>query len=215
MNARSEYSVCRCVTAIERRSVRAFDRLFANVWIRKSYHVIGGALVAVSIPLLGNARFAWLCVAGLTAFAMTAKRVSTVLLGLLLVDVLSGSNLTTLGAAVVFVVGDGLSALAGTAFGTTKLPWHGEKSVVGSLAFFGGAWVSLAWRLHAAFPENTGRTVVVALVVSVVGCLAETQPLPLVRDVRDGKPDDNLAIVLSAGAALHALLRIAAIGAVP
>jgi dolichol kinase len=105
--------------------------------------------------------------------------------------------------------------LAGTAFGTTKLPWHGEKSVVGSLAFFGGAWVSLAWLLHAAFPENTGRTVVVALVVSVVGCLAEAQPLPLVRDVRDGKPDDNLAIVLSAGAALHALLRIAAIGAVP
>jgi dolichol kinase len=209
-------SSCRAIyAAIEDRSASAFDCLFASVWLRKSYHLIGGGLVAASIPLLGNARFAWLCVAGLAAFGVAARRVSTVLLGLLLVDVLSGSNLTTLGTAVVFVVGDGLSALAGTAFGTTKLPWHGEKSVVGSLAFLGGAWGSLAWLLHTALPETAGRAVVVALAVSAVGCIAESQPLPLVRDVRDGKPDDNLAIVLSAGAALHALLRVAAIGAVP
>jgi dolichol kinase len=202
-------------SAIERRAVCAFDRLFASVWLRKSYHLIGGGLVTASIPLLGNTRFAWLCVAGLAAFGMTARRVSTVLLGLLLVDVLSGSNLTTLGTAVVFVVGDGLSALAGTAFGTTKLPWHGEKSVVGSLAFLGGAWASLSWLLRTSCPHTGGRAVIVALAVSVVGCLAESQPLPLVRDVRDGKPDDNLAIVLSAGAALHSLLRVIAIGAAP
>ena len=41
---------------------------------------------------------------------------------------------------------------------------------------------------------------------STVGCLAEAQPFALVRDIRDGKPDDNLLVVLSSGAMLHFLI---------
>jgi dolichol kinase len=168
--------------------------------------LIGGGVLTATIPLLGNDAFSLLCVFGLALFGMAARRISTVLLGLLILNVLSNSTLTTFGAAIVFVVGDGVAALAGTAFGTTKLPWNDAKSVVGSASFLAGSSVALLGALYTSMPLGMVQLALLAILPSLAGCLAEALPFALVRDIRDGKPDDNLAVVLSSGAVLHLLI---------
>jgi dolichol kinase len=143
---------------------------------------------------------------------MVARRVSTVLLGLLILNVLSNSTLTTFGAAIVFVVGDGVAALAGTAFGTTRLPWNDEKSIAGSAAFLAGSSLALLGALYASMPLGMAQLALLAVVPSLAGCLAEALPFGLVRDIRDGKADDNLAVVLSSGAVLHLLIGLLRVG---
>eukprot|EP01128_Nolandella_sp_AFSM9_P001644 TRINITY_DN11896_c0_g1_i1.p1 TRINITY_DN11896_c0_g1~~TRINITY_DN11896_c0_g1_i1.p1 ORF type:complete len:216 (+),score=23.56 TRINITY_DN11896_c0_g1_i1:70-648(+) len=60
-----------------------------------------------------------------------------------------------IGLVVVHILcaGDGFAGLFGTLYGSTRLPWNSEKSVVGTLSFFFSAWLgcSLYQYLFAEF----------------------------------------------------------------
>ena len=185
---------------------RFVDRFFDSVWSRKAYHLVAGGLLATASLVLSNSWFAALCLAWLVLFGLASKRISTAVLGLLLLALLTGARLTIFGAALIFVVGDGVAALAGTALGRTRLPWHEQKSVAGSLAFLASATIAMLIALPAMFICSPAQLVLLAVLPSTVGCLAEAQPFALVRDIRDGKPDDNLLVILSSGAMLHFLI---------
>jgi hypothetical protein len=184
-------------------SVQLFDEIFGCVWLRKIYHLIAGGLVVVAIVVLHANCFSVLCVVWIILFGAISKRVSTAVLGLLLLSVLSGSRFTTLGAAVIFVVGDGMAGLIGAAFGVTKWPWSDRKTILGSLSFLIGASLAMFGVLSILVQTFPGNLISLAILPSLIGCFVETVSVPLVRDIRDSKPDDNLFVVLSSGATLH------------
>jgi uncharacterized protein (TIGR00297 family) len=97
-------------------------------------------------------------------------------------------------AWVIMAFGDGFATLIGRALPLVRLPWNGEKSVGGSIAFliFGGAAALLMARLF-------GGPALWAVVVAVVAAaIAETLPLRL---------NDNVVVPSVAGGTL-ALLAI-------
>ena len=112
-----------------------FDRIFDCIWFCKTYHLIAGCLLAAAILALDRDWFIILCVVWLVFFGVIGRRVSTAVLGVLLLAILTESKLTTLAAAIVFVVGDGAAAIVGAIFGKMKVPWNRRKSIAGSLAF--------------------------------------------------------------------------------
>jgi dolichol kinase len=81
------------------------------------------------------------------------------------------------------VLGDAFAALAGRAYGRTKL--FGRKSLEGSAA---GLAVCLAWAAYVAAGGHLPWPVAIA--GAVVASLVELLPIPL---------DDNLAVTLAAG----------------
>jgi dolichol kinase len=116
--------------------------------------------------------------------------------------------LVTLGAAVVFVAGDAMSALVGTAFPVGRWPWNPRKTVSGSVAFLvlgGLALALLLWRMTGM---TATQIVIGSVLPSVVAGVAELTPWVAVADLRDATPDDNLAVTVSAGATLAVLLAL-------
>jgi hypothetical protein len=197
------------------RAARAIDHLFASIRSRKAYHLLGGGVATVCALMLDTPWFVALCAGWLALFGIIGRRISTAALGLLLLATLTGDRLTTFGAALVFVVGDGVATLAGTAFGELKLPWHDQKSVAGSLAFLAAATVAMMAALPALVDCSLLQLGLLAALPSLAGCIAESLPFALVRDIRDGQPDDNLLVLLSSGVVLHWLTRFLHIGAGP
>lgn len=197
------------------RTARLVDQLFSCVWRRKAYHLLAGSLLAAGTLMLDTRWFAALCLCWLALFVIISRRISTAVLGLLLLAMLTGDQLTTFGAALVFVVGDGVATLAGTALGETKLPWHDQKSVVGSLAFLAAASLAMVAALPVLIDCSPLQLALLAGLPSLAGCLAEASPFALLRDERDGQPDDNLLVLLSSGAVLHWLIRLLDVGASP
>jgi dolichol kinase len=183
-----------------------FDECFGSLWFRKAYHFIAGGVLVAAIASLPTPWFRAFCLLWLGAFGFVSRRVSTSVLGLLLLNVLSGSRIATLGTAVIFVIGDGLAAVMGRALGTRKLPWREDKTVVGSLAFFVGASLAMLGFAWTVMHPTPGNMLLLSVLPSLAGCLAEALPFTLIRDIRDAAPDDNLPVVLSSGAVLHALL---------
>ena len=193
-------------------AARLVDRIFGCVEFRKAYHLCAGGLLVVGTIVLDTVWFAALCVCWLILFGIVSKRISTAVLGLLVIAVVTGVKVTTFGAALVFVVGDGVAALAGTAYGKTKLPWHDQKTVVGSLAFLGAATLAMLAALPILVDCSPREVAMLAVLPSLAGCLAEALPFALVRDIRDGLPDDNLVVLLSSGAVMHWLTRVLQVG---
>src|SRR5262245_56710032 len=111
------------IASVSGRSLSLFDKVFANVWLRKRYHLIAGGLLVIGIAVLDTNWFSAFCVMWILLFGAISKRVSTAVLGVLLLSVLSNSRFTTLGAAIIFVIGDGMAALVGTACQGQKWPW--------------------------------------------------------------------------------------------
>lgn len=190
------------------------DRVFASVRLRKTYHLIGGGTLAACSLILDTAEFALLCLCWLALFGIISKRLSTAALGLLMLASLTGSKITTFGSALVFVAGDGVATLVGTALGKRKLPWHNEKSIAGSLSFFLAASLTMMAALPVLLDRPPLHLLMLTVIPSLAGCLAEALPFTLVRDIRDGKPDDNLLILLSSGSTLHLLIKILGVGAI-
>ncbi|MBZ0169629.1 Cytidylyltransferase family protein [Candidatus Methylomirabilis lanthanidiphila] len=195
-------------TAILDQSRHLFDKIFQCVWHRKIYHFIAGGILLLTVITLEAPSFRVFCLVWLVTFWALSKRISTSVLGLFLVNVLSGSTFTTLGTGVIFVVGDGAAAIVGSAFGATQWPWRTDKTVLGSLSFLGCALVAMAALVNSTASCPPGDLLLVAVLPSLVGCLAEALPLTLLRDIRDFTPDDNLLIILSSGAVLHQLVKL-------
>ncbi len=103
------------------------------------------------------------------------------------------------GCWAILAVGDSVSNLFGRRYGKAKLPWNGQKSWVGTIAFvafsfpaaFAYIWWTQAGPLHAAV--SVGVISSLAAAGSVAGALAESLPVPL---------DDNVTIGLSSGLAM-------------
>lgn len=191
------------------RSHRFFDKIFRNIWYRKAYHFLAGAVLVALVAILDTT---WVFVLGLSwlaAFGILSQRISTSVLGLLLLNLLPDSYVTRLGATVVFVVGDGFATVVGTAFGSRRWPWSGHKTVLGSASFLISATLAMAAVLHFAVQSAPQSVLAVAFWPSLAGCLVEAVPIPLVVDVRDLTPDDNLAVVLASGGVLHFLTNCA------
>jgi uncharacterized protein (TIGR00297 family) len=98
----------------------------------------------------------------------------------------------------ILAVGDGAATLAGRRAAIAPLPWNGEKSVGGTVAFviFGAmAGIALAfWTRPAVTPAPSMVFVVVApMLAALVAALVESLPVRL---------DDNLSVPVAAGAVL-------------
>lgn len=194
-------------------SCRLFDTVFRNVWLRKTYHLLVGSVLIATVVILDRAWFLVFCLLWLAVFGILSKRVSTSILGLGLLSLLSNSKLTTLGAAVIFVVGDGIAAVVGVAFGMRKWPWGGGKTVLGSLAFLVSTSIAMGVMLYFTLKPTVQTLFALAFWPSLVGSIAETLPIRFLVDVRDLTPDDNLPVVLSSGALLHFLANLVGVNA--
>jgi hypothetical protein len=184
------------------RSRRWFDEVFDCVWFRKTYHFFAGGALLLSLAVLNSTSFLLICIFWLAVFLALSKRISTVMLGLFFLQILTGSKFVVQGAAVIFVAGDGMAAICGTAFGVRRWPWSENKTILGSAAFLMAAFLAMAGMLRFTTHAATGNVFLLAFLPSLVGCVAEALPLRAVRDIRDSKPDDNLIVVLASGAAL-------------
>lgn len=103
------------------------------------------------------------------------------------------------GAWGVLAWGDGFATLIGRRLGhLPKWPWHPDKSVAGSTAFFVAAWAASAflvwWTSPAiATPPSWWFIVGATALASLAAALVETIPIRL---------DDNLSVAFSAAAVL-------------
>jgi len=99
------------------------------------------------------------------------------------------------GAWAVLSLGDSLSNLAGRAWGKKKLPWSGDKTWIGSVAFVLASWAGslvlvywtaggLGTALPAAWLVVTG-----CVLAALAGAVVESLPVPV---------DDNITSPLAA-----------------
>ncbi len=180
--------------------VRYLDsRLFA----RKVVHVLGGLAAAWLVLVSPLALSAGLAGAIIIAYWAISKRISLALLTLIVLVGLTRSRMIVAGSLTVLALGDGAAGILGRAFGRTRWPWRRDKTVEGSAAFWvaatGGLWALLSLVLPGATP--THRAVLAAL-PALAACMAETLPIEITQN---GKPDDNLGVMLASGAALYLL----------
>lgn len=98
----------------------------------------------------------------------------------------------------ILAFGDGMATLVGQAIGRRKLPWNPRKSWAGTAAYFvcGGAAAAglLLWTAPGRY--DPGFALAVAFATALAAALAESLPLAL---------DDNLLIPLLAGLLLFCL----------
>ena len=119
---------------------------------------------------------------------------STALLGL----ALTGEARVMVLGVVVLGIGDPVAALVGRRWGRRRLT--NGRTVEGSLAFIGSAWILGFATLVALFPETRYLgAIVVAGVGAVAGAWAE---------VLSRRVDDNLSIPVAAGAAAWVALAL-------
>ncbi len=180
--------------------VRYLDR---RLFVRKLVHVCGGLLAALLVLAL-PARWCFL-LAGLVIVAYWAisKRISLALFTSLVLLVLTGSRLVVAASLVVLALGDGAAALLGRLLGRTPWPWHLAKTVEGSLAFWLAACLGLLALFWLAAPQvSLGGRFLLAVVPALGGSIAESLPLEITQN---GKPDDNLAVMLAGGGLLYLL----------
>jgi len=187
---------------------RVYDIVFRNIWLRKSYHLAAGVVLIVCITKLPRPWLLGLGMTWLIVFGILSRRLSTAMLGLLLVNLVSGSRLVTLGATVVFVAGDAMSALIGSLLPVGRWPWNPKKTFSGSLSFvvFGAlALAAVMWHTAGTTPS---RLILLSLLPAVAGAVAEVAPWAAIPDLRDSTPDDNLAVTLASGGVLAVLVRV-------
>lgn len=94
----------------------------------------------------------------------------------------------------ILAAGDGAATLVGTHLRSTRLPWNGEKSVAGLVAFVAAGTPAAA--LLLAWTSGTPLTmwmVMIAAAATSVAALVETIPIRL---------DDNLTVPAAAAAVL-------------
>lgn len=181
-----------------------YDKIFENLWLRKAYHLIGGLLLVFGLVELGPWFFA-VGIVYLIVFWLVGKRISFAMLGILVVLATTGSVFITVGATIVFWIGDGFAALIGAQFGRTRWTWNRNKSIAGSFAFFASSTVALLIFFASVFQGITPAVYPVALVTAFVATTAEMVPLSLFKD---RKADDNFVILLVSGITLRVVTHL-------
>ncbi len=187
---------------------RLFDRIFTNLAFRKAYHFLGGVALFLMVYHLSDTGFYIACVVYLLAFLAFGKRISFAAAGALLLFAITRSRFATLGAIIIFTLGDGLAALIGSRYGKRHLPWNGRKTMVGSAAFLTGSVVGMFLYISSVSWVPGWEKSLLVFVPSIAACIVESLPITVIRD---RKPDDNLIIILVAGVILFLLELLLAI----
>jgi dolichol kinase len=187
-----------------------FDRLFGTLLFRKLYHFFLGSLTLLGLVVLDKGVFLIILTAYLLVFWYVGRRISLAALGILILFAVTDSKYTTLGAGIIFVVGDGLAALIGSKYGRTRWPWHEHKTVLGSLAFFVSSVVAMLLFVALTLRGQT-QGLLLALLPPLAGCLTESLPVWRINGhkVMLGESnllDDNLFVLLVSGIVLHVLI---------
>jgi dolichol kinase len=135
-------------------------------------------------------------------FKVFGKRISFAAIGMLLLYLITNSRFITLYTTVIWWVGDGMAALAGSAYETKKWPWSAHKTILGSAAFF-------ICSILAALPLamiNPDIPLPVLFIFIFIPCLwaSMIEALPFTF-IKDRKADDNLLIILSTGILVYGL----------
>ncbi len=103
------------------------------------------------------------------------------------------------GAWAALALGDGVSNMAGRAWGKRKLPWSAQKTWVGLAAFVLAAWPGIAalvfWTAAGTGVQlpGTGLCLAFCVAAALAAAVIESLPLPL---------DDNLSVPAAAAAVL-------------
>jgi dolichol kinase len=198
-------------------------RLSRGELVRKSYHVLGGAVtfviryltprtlvIASIIVLLWNMSLWFLMPNRGRMFWRSNERVRGVPTGVILYSI-SGLALSiiffhakwmTAAISAILGFGDGLATIAGRLIGGPALPWNRNKRWSGSAAFvlFGGtsAAAVIAWTLQASFLS----AVPIAAALAVICGIVESLRLPV---------DDNISVPLAGAIALPLLAMLPAL----
>jgi dolichol kinase len=182
---------------------RLYDTIFTSLALRKGYHFAGGLVLFLITCFLSDTGIFAALVFYFLAFLILGRRISFAVLGVLLMFATTHSRFATLGAIVIFTIGDGLAAHIGSTFGRAPLPWNPRKTALGSVAFLAGSIISMMVFLTGASPGASGGTLLLILVPSAAACIVESLPISAIRD---RKPDDNLLVIMASGLSLRLLV---------
>ncbi|MCU1244326.1 MAG: putative rane protein [Acidobacteria bacterium] len=201
----------------------AQPRLTRGELVRKSYHVLGGAvtfviryltprtlLIASAIVLLWNTSLWFLMPNRGRMFWRSNERSRGVptgvilysISGLLLAIVFFHTKWMTAAISAVLGFGDGLATIIGRLIGGPVLPWNRTKSWAGSAAFvlFGSSSSAavIAWTLHGSFLS----ALPIGLALASICAAVESLPLPI---------DDNITVPLAGALSLPLLAMLPAL----
>jgi hypothetical protein len=177
-----------------------YDKIFENLMLRKAYHLFGGGVILAALATLDRPTFIICGIIYLIAFWVLGKRVSFAMLGVLLLLAFSRSQFITMGATIVFWIGDGSAALVGSWWRGKSWSWNKAKTIAGSLAFLTSSGLALFLFLILVSPSPKWGLVIAASLTALGGTLAEGLPITLIKD---RKADDNLLIIMTSGILLQ------------
>jgi integral membrane sensor domain MASE1 len=186
-------------------TVQLWDTIFTRLTYRKIYHFTGGALLIFGLSCLDSHWFTIGAVLYLLLFTILSKRISLAVIGVVLLLWLSGSRFTTLGATITWVIGDGVAAIIGAAYGKTAWPWHESKTLLGSGSGFIAAALATVLFLVLSTNASIQSILILTFASTLVGCLLETLPLNFIGNAR--KANDNPAVILGVGLVFHLLVK--------
>ncbi len=97
-------------------------------------------------------------------------------------------------ALMVLSGGDGLADVFGRSFGTTKLPWTNDKTWMGTLGMFVGAWafsvgISALYTSVGIFPNPLYSYLLPITLITLIATIVESLPI---------KNLDNITVAVSA-----------------
>ena len=185
------------------------DKIFRSLYFRKLYHFLGGILMVIALVRLRMVWFLLLVGFYFLAFLIIGKRISFAALGVLLLYVLSGSRNLTLYTTIIWLVGDGTAATIGNAFGVRRLPWHEDKTILGSVSFTLSSWSVFLTLLITTIDAPLWKLIILSTVSCLLAGLMESFPITLIRDRRR---DDNLIVLLLTGLTVWGAARLLGIG---
>lgn len=177
-----------------------WDKIFENLMLRKAYHLLGGGLILAALATLDVFPFIICGSVYLIAFFIFGRRVSFAMLGILLLLVFTGSKFTTMGATIVFWIGDGSAALVGTWWGQQVWGWNKAKTIAGSFAFLTSSTLALLLFLVVVSTSDIPDLFFTASLTALGGTIAEVLPISLIKD---RKSDDNFLIIMTCGILLQ------------
>jgi dolichol kinase len=163
---------------------------------------LGGIAITAALLLFDPLIIVLLCVLYLIAFWIWGKRISFAILGVLLLFLLTRSRFATIGAVLIFTFGDGFAAVIGSRYGAWNWPWHRQKTIEGSAAFFIASFLVMGIYIYLVLPEAGGLVWLMVSAPVFIGCILECLPIQFIRD---RKPDDNLILILATGFTLYVL----------
>jgi len=95
-------------------SKNPFDLIFGKLSFRKLYHFVGGVLVFSIVYLCDGLLIYLFGLIYLAIFWFWGKRISFAVMAVLILYAITQSKFATLGAVIVFTIGDGMAAVIGS-----------------------------------------------------------------------------------------------------